>query len=172
MNKSLKVIDLSYNSFSGKAVSQEFTAVFETNRTLEYVGIAKNNLETVDIIPMIRSFGRFPFPTEQVAAYQAKLKERDAIIEKNKKLKASKKPEENVPVMDIIESKNQKDSDGNEVVNWFMLKNPQFRHLNLCLNNIDDTAQEEIEAALRITPDDFCFTLSGNPLSEEAIVYI
>ena len=121
---------------------------------------------------MIRSFGRFPFPTEQVAAYQAKMKERDAIIEKNKKLKASKKPEENVPVMDMIESKNQKDQDGNEVVNWFMLKNPQFRHLNLCLNNIDDTAQEEIEAALRITPDDFCFTLSGNPLSEETVVQI
>jgi hypothetical protein len=29
-----------------------------------------------------------------------KLKERDAIIEKNKKLKASKKPEEPVPVLD------------------------------------------------------------------------
>lgn len=53
-----------------------------------------------------------------------------------------------------------------------MLKNPQFRHLNLCLNNIDDSAQEEIEAALRVTPDDFCFTLSGNPLSEEAIASI
>ena len=100
------------------------------------------------------------------------MKERDAIIEKNKKLKASKKPEESVPVMDLIESKNQKDSDGNEVVNWFMIKNPQFRHLNLCLNNIEDTAQEEIEAALRITPDDFCFTLSGNPLSEESIASI
>lgn len=74
--------------------------------------------------------------------------------------------------MDLIESKNQKDSEGNEVVNWFMIKNPQFRHLNLCLNNIEDTAQEEIEAALRITPDDFCFTLSGNPLSEEAVASI
>ncbi len=172
MNKSLKVLDLSYNSFSGKAVSQEFTAVFETNRTLEYVGVAKNNLETADIIPMIKSFGRFPFPTDQVVAYQAKLKERDATIEKNKKLKASKKPEEPVPVMDLIESKNNKDQDGNDTVNWFMLKNPQFRHLNLCLNSIEDSAQEEIEAALRITPDDFCFTLSGNAFSEEVVAAI
>jgi len=67
---------------------------------LEYVGMAKNNLETADIIPLIRSFGRYPYPPDQVATYQNKLKERDAIIEKNKKLKASKKPEEAVPVMD------------------------------------------------------------------------
>ena len=64
MNKTLKVIDLSYNSFSGKAVSHELSSVFETNRTLEYVGIAKNNLETADVIPIIKSFGRFPFPTD------------------------------------------------------------------------------------------------------------
>jgi hypothetical protein len=33
------------------------------------------------------------------------LKDRDALIEKNKKLKAAKKPEDPVPVMDSIESK-------------------------------------------------------------------
>lgn len=77
--------------------------MFETNRTLEYLGLAKNNLETADMIPIIKSFGRYPFPADQVNAYLNKLKERDAIIEKNKKLKASKKPEEPVPVMDQIE---------------------------------------------------------------------
>ena len=71
--------------------------------------------------------------------------------------------------MDLIESKVQKDADGNDVTNWFMIKNPQFRHLNLCLNNIEDTAQEDIENALKNTPDDFCLTLSGNPLNEEVI---
>jgi len=48
-----------------------------------------------------------------------------------------------------------------------MIKNPQFRHLNLSLNNIEDSALEDIEASLRSTPDDFCLTLSGNPFSEE-----
>lgn len=65
-----------------------------------------------------------------------------------------------------------KDQDGNEVVAWFMVKNPQFRHLNLCLNNLEDSAQEEIESALRVTPDEFCFTLSGNSFSEEVIAAI
>jgi len=40
------------------------------------------------------------------------------------------------------------------------------------LNNVEDSAQEEIEAALRATPDDFCFTLSGNPFSEEVVAAI
>jgi hypothetical protein len=64
MNKTLKVLDLSYNSFSGKAVGQEFTSVLETNRTLEYLGLAKNNLESADITSLMKSFGRFPVPAD------------------------------------------------------------------------------------------------------------
>jgi Ran GTPase-activating protein (RanGAP) involved in mRNA processing and transport len=44
--------------------------------------------------------------------------------------------------------------------------------LNICLNQIDDTCVPEIEHALSITPDDFCMTLSGNLLSDEAIQQI
>ena len=91
------------------------------------------------------------------------------MIEKNKKQKTAKKPEEPVPVLDNLESKTSKDSEGVETVNWFLLKNPQFRHLNLCLNMLDDTIVEDIELALKLTPDDFCFTLSGNPIAEELV---
>ena len=77
---------------------------------------------------------RQPFAADQVPAYQVKLKERDAIIEKNKKLKASKKPEEIVPLLDALESKISKDDQGQEITNWFLLVNPQFKHLNMCLN--------------------------------------
>ena len=68
-----------------------------------------------------------------MVAHQAKLKERDAVIEANKKTKG-KKPDLPVPVVDNLEPKVSKDSEGNEVTNWFLVKNPQFRHLNLCLN--------------------------------------
>ncbi len=44
-NKTLKVLDISYNNFTGKVVSSEIAGVFETNRTLEYIGLAKNSLE-------------------------------------------------------------------------------------------------------------------------------
>ncbi len=68
-NKALKVIDLSHNEFSGQLVSQCFKHVLETNRSLEYVGLAKNNLTSSDILPLLKTFGRHAFPTENVAAY-------------------------------------------------------------------------------------------------------
>jgi len=49
---------VSYNNFTGKAVSTEIAAVFETNRVLEYIGIAKNDLETPDVRPLLKGFGR------------------------------------------------------------------------------------------------------------------
>lgn len=143
--------------------------VLETNRVIEYIGLAKNNLASADVCPLLKTFGRQPFPAENVPAYQLKLKERDAIVEKNKKLKASKKPEEHVPLLDNIESKMVKDEAGNEVAQWSLVINPQFKHLNVCLNQIDDSACEDIEEMLQITPDDFCLTLSGNQFSDEAM---
>ena len=68
MNRNLKVLDISYNHFSGEAV-QEFSNVFEINRNLEFVGLAKNNLTTEDVIPLLKHFGRVPFPTEKVAQH-------------------------------------------------------------------------------------------------------
>lgn len=82
----LKVLDLSSNKFSG-AACQEFKSVFEQNRSLEFLGLAKNGLSSEDISPLFASFGKVPLPGDQVEAYQAELKKRDAIIEKNKKLK-------------------------------------------------------------------------------------
>jgi len=117
-------------------------------------------------------FGRVPFPADQVEAYQAELKKRDAIIEKNKKLKQQKKPEDPVPIMDSIESETTRDADGNESTNWFLLRCPQFKHLNFCLNQIDDEIAAKIEDVLMRTPDDFGFTFSGNPISNPQIMSI
>jgi hypothetical protein len=97
------------------------------------------------------------------------LKNRDVIIEKNKKLKQQKKPEEAVPVLDNLESEQVKDEDGNEVTQWYLLRNPQFKHLNLCLNNLDDEILPQVEEVLMASPDDFGFTLSGNRITEPRV---
>lgn len=171
MNRNLKVLDLSYNKFSGACV-QEFSSVFEQNRSLEFLGLAKNRLTSDDLLPLLDCFGRVPFPADQVEAYQGELKKRDAIIEKNKKLKQQKKPEEPVPILDSIESEVGRDTDGNEATNWFLMRCPQFKHLNFCLNAIDDEIAAKVEDVLMRTPDDFGFTLSGNPISNAMILRI
>jgi len=86
MNRNLKVLDLSYNKFSGEAV-REFAQVFEINRSLEFVGLAKNNLRSDDVLPLLNCFGKVPFPAENVESHQKELKNRDVIVEKNKKLR-------------------------------------------------------------------------------------
>ena len=63
MNNNLKVLDLSYNKFSGQAVEQ-FVSVFEQNRNLEFLGLAKNNLVTQDVLPLLNCFGKVPFPAD------------------------------------------------------------------------------------------------------------
>lgn len=100
--KPLKVLDLSYNPISREAVNS-IAELLETNRTLEYIGLAKCRLDTSSALKIFEQIGRIPFPQDQVEAHQAKMKARDAVIEKNKKLKASKKPEEPVPSLDLIE---------------------------------------------------------------------
>jgi Ran GTPase-activating protein (RanGAP) involved in mRNA processing and transport len=57
MNRNLKVLDLSYNKFTGEAI-REFASVFEINRSLEFVDLAKNNLTTEDVLPLMKCFGR------------------------------------------------------------------------------------------------------------------
>jgi len=63
MNRNLKVLDLSYNKFSGNTIS-EFVSVFEQNRSIEFLGLAKNSLTSEDLLPILDCFGRVPLPSD------------------------------------------------------------------------------------------------------------
>ncbi len=63
-NKALKVLDISYNNFSSTVLSEECCSLFENNRSLEYLGLAKNGLTSADAAPMLEHFGRFPFAAD------------------------------------------------------------------------------------------------------------
>lgn len=41
----------------------------------------------------------------------------------------------------------------------------QFKHINLCANEINDEVKEPLIALMRRTNDDFGVTLAGNPIS-------
>ena len=96
----------------------------DSNRTIEYFGLAKLGLENEHVVSLLGLLGKFPFPEDQVQNHLALLKSRDVIIEKNKKLKASKKPEESVPVLDNIEQITKKNDEGETVQVWVTIKNP------------------------------------------------
>ena len=59
----------------------EFVQVLETNRTLEYLGLAKNNLTTDAVKPILSCMGKVEFSPDQVDAHQDKIKQRNTIIE-------------------------------------------------------------------------------------------
>ena len=93
------------------------------------------------------------------------MKNRDAIIAANIKKKQQKKPEDPVPVLDNLESEVEKDENGADVTLWYLIRNPQFKHLNLCLNDIKDDVLGQVEELLMNTTDDFGITLAGNALA-------
>ena len=84
-------------------------------------------------------------------------------------MKASKKPEEPVPSLDNIEQITRKNDDGEDISEWVTTKNLQFKHLNLCINSLDDESEEALSNLLSRTSDEFGITISSNKLSEEVI---
>jgi len=140
------------------------------NRVIEYFGLSKLNLVTENVLPLFELFGRFPFPEDQVEHHLAELKKKTAIEEKNKKLRQQKKPEEPVPQLDNIEEITRKKPDGETIKEWVTIKNPQFKHLNFCMNDIDEGVKDKLEQMFENTTDDFGVTLSSNKkISEEVI---
>ena len=62
-NKTLKVLDLSYNPFTKKALNQ-IADMMEANRTLEYIGLAKCNLPAKSASKILNQIGRIQFPAD------------------------------------------------------------------------------------------------------------
>ena len=123
-NSTLKVVDVSSNRDLTPDAILQISDILANNRILEYLGLSKLNLSTEDVTPLFGLLGRFPFPADEVEGHLAKLKARDVIVEKNKKLKSQKKPEEPVPVLDNIEQITKKTLEGEIVQEWVTIKNP------------------------------------------------
>jgi hypothetical protein len=102
-NNLIKVLDMISNPELDKASLDALAEIMNGNRMIEYFGLSKLNLTTEMVVPLFGLIGRFPFPADKVEDHLKELKARDVIAEKNKKLKAQKKPEEPVPQLDNIE---------------------------------------------------------------------
>jgi hypothetical protein len=74
-----------------------------------------------------------------------------------------------VPILDNLESEAQRDENGVESTVWYLIRNPQFKHLNLCLNKVSDDVLGRVEELLMNSSDDFGVTLAGNPISQPRV---
>ena len=63
-NATLKVIDVSANSDVSPDCVVKMSMILETNRTVEYFGMAKLGLENEHVSKMLALVGRFPFPED------------------------------------------------------------------------------------------------------------
>ncbi len=62
-NKTLKVLDISYNPVTKKCLKY-FSDMMELNRTLEYLGLAKLKLTAKSLNKILNQIGRIPFPSD------------------------------------------------------------------------------------------------------------
>lgn len=72
----------------------------------------------------MKQFGKEEFSAERVEEHKKAIKDRDTIVEKNKKAKTSKKPEEFVPIVDPLEEEKTVNANGEPIVNYYLVKNP------------------------------------------------
>eukprot|EP00826_Nyctotherus_ovalis_P019992 TRINITY_DN1623_c0_g1_i1.p2 TRINITY_DN1623_c0_g1~~TRINITY_DN1623_c0_g1_i1.p2 ORF type:complete len:180 (-),score=42.85 TRINITY_DN1623_c0_g1_i1:135-674(-) len=153
----VKSLDLSMNSFTPKAIEFLVEGLRE-NTALEYLGLAGLKMTADDLKPLLEEFGRFRISPEEVAEFQQRTKERDAILAKNKKAKGKKvEPVPKVPRL-------MQDDQGNA----FIIKNEEFKHLNIALNEFDDYSVEELNKLLGRTPANFTLTVSSEGISKKS----
>ncbi len=156
-NTTLKCLDLSMNHIGGKGI-KTLSGALRTNSTLELLGLGSMGLTLEDLQPLLNEFGKVKLSPEEAEALKARIKERDAIVEKNKKFKGKK--EEPVPQVNRLEQDDQG--------NCFEVRKENFKHLNIGLNGLDDAAIDAIDQLMRRTPASFVVTIASKHFSKEA----
>ena len=99
-NQNLKVLDISNNTITHKSI-ESLSSLLDKNKNIEFFGLAKNNISFDQLKSLLEKLGKKDFPPEQVDQHLKKQKERDTVIEKNKKAKPGA-AKDIVPPIDTI----------------------------------------------------------------------
>ena len=49
-----------------------------------------------------------------------------------------------------------------EIVEWVTIKNPELKHINVCMNKIDTDIEADLAALIERTTEEFSLTVSSN----------
>ena len=155
-NSTLRILNLFRNNLTNECI-KSFSEMLIVNRKLEEINFGRNYLtdESLDLIK--ENYGLFPMTPEEVEEYNNINKERQEIIKKNEKLRASKKPELEVPYLDEM-----KEIDGTN----YRVKNNSLKIINLIQNKFTGNSFENIKTLLDGN-DDLLMTVDYKLYSEE-----
>ena len=155
-NNTIKILSLYNNNLTPKCFPA-FCHMLLFNRKLEDINLGKNYFDDDCIDKLKDNLGKTLMSQEDVVEYNKKVKERDAIIKANAKLKQQKKPENEVPFlyeMMLIQDQN------------YLVKNKDLQNINFMLNPLTDKCYDSIINILDTCPEMF-ITIDNKVLSEE-----
>jgi hypothetical protein len=127
-NTTLRILNVYRNNITSKSFGV-FCEMIDVNRILEDINIGGNSLTDDDLSMLKDRIGKIEMTHDEVENYNKKLKDREAIIEKNKKLKTQKKAEEPLPHIPEVH-----EVDGV----FYNLLNTKIRFLNIFQNQFSN----------------------------------
>jgi hypothetical protein len=133
-NNVMKVLNLYKNNLTSRCMPS-FISMLEVNKRIEEINLGGNYLNDSDFVKIKNILGGSPITNEQLDAYNKKVKDRDLIIEKNKKLKQLKKNEEPVPVLDEFTLIGDV---------YYSIKNSHLKNINLIKNSFTEKCFESL----------------------------
>lgn len=151
----LTYLDL-HGNFLGNDILKPVTEMLQRYDLLEFIGLGKNNIDSVPkVAELLALIGKTELTPEQLTRIQEKTRERNMIIEKNKKLRTLKKPEEYVfyvetPVL----------SEGTKT--YFINSKENMRFINLMENRFVGSGVLEVIKECYMRAPQMNFSLEGN----------
>ena len=130
----IRVLNLFKNNLTDESI-KVFSDMILINRNLEEINFGNNNLTDEALELIAKNYGIFKISQEELEEYKRLEKEKQDIIKQNAKLKASKKPELEVPYLDEV-----KEIDGE----FFKIKNDVLKVFNLIQNNFTEKSFDNI----------------------------
>ena len=152
----LKNLNLYGNRLTNECI-KSFSEILPINKTLEEINFGKNNLSDECLIIIKNNYGLFPMTEEEVEEYNRIAKEKQDILKKNEKLRASKKPELEVPFLEEM-----KEIDGT----FYKFKNNTLKVINIFQNKFTEESFEGLKGLLDSNPE-LCMTIDYKVYNEE-----
>ena len=130
----LRILNLFKNELTDNSI-KVFGETLLVNRRLEEINLGNNHLTDLSMNILKTNYGKFEMNETDLEEYKKAEKERQDIIKQNTKLKASKKPELEVPFLDEMRNING--------INY-RIKNDVLKLFSLSQNNFTEKSFEDL----------------------------